>query len=294
MRRTKHSAVDIAGIALGTIAILVVVGSMAFIAHSRIRLSSLGASESRLPAHHGLREEKDDKVTGDFTTVEIRNIAGAIDIRSGDGDAVTIHSVKTAMFPAAMDNLTVGIDRQGSRLLVEERHEGGFLMSAGTVSFQVTVPRGVKVVEAHSVSGSVKVRDLAPGVDQKLSTISGSISADRAGNLAASSTSGSIQFDFGGKQLDAYTVSGSISGRIQALESGGLVSMRSVSGSVSVDAFPGLDAAVSLHSVSGGITCEFPVRGMEQKRDSLEGKIGTGAARVDVATTSGPITIRKM
>ncbi len=295
MRPTRPSPVDVAGIILGTIAILVVVGSMAFIAQSRIRASSgLGIADFRSPRHGGLREENDQMVAGDFTTVEIRNIAGAIDIHAGDVEGVQVRSVKTGMFPGAMDNISVRIERQGARLLVEERHEGGFLASAGTVSFDVTVPPGVKTIEAHSVSGSVTVHDIPSRVDQKLTTISGSISTSRAGNLSASSTSGSIQFDFAGKLLNAYTVSGSIEGTIESLEPGALVSVRSVSGSVAVEAFPTLGAVVSLRSVSGGVSCEFPVTGMEQKRNSLEGSIGNGAARLDIATTSGPIAVRKM
>jgi Toastrack DUF4097 len=299
MRATRLSPIDITGITLGTIVILVVIGSIAFIVRGRMFGPSwIGArswsSWEQGWSHGALREEKDDQVAGDITTIEIRNIAGSIDIHAGTADAVGIHSVKTAMFPAAMQNVTVGIEKLGTRLLVEERHDGGFFMSAGTVSFTITVPRGVKTIEAHSVSGSVTVRDVPPGIDQNLSTISGSISTSRAGNFVASSTSGSIRFDFAGRELDAHTVSGSIDGRIRSLDKGGTLSMRSVSGSVAVEAFPGLGAAASLHSVSGGISCEFPVAGADQGRHSVEGRIGDGAGRLEINTTSGRITIRKM
>jgi len=298
---TRHSAIDIAGIILGVVVILVVIGSMALIARSRIGVSSLGVAaptrsfwEQRLSGHGALREEKDELVAGDFTAVEIRNIAGSIGVHQGAANGVSVHSVKTAMFPAAMDGVTVDIEKQGSRLLVEERHTGGFFMSAGSVSFDITVPPGVKIIEARSVSGSITVRDVAPGIDQSLSTISGSITTSKTANLSASSTSGSIQFSFDGSRLDAHTVSGSIQGRIESLDKGDSASMRTVSGSVDVEAFAGLNATVSLHTVSGGILCELPVTGAAQKRNSVEGWIGNGAGRMEITTTSGPITIRKM
>lgn len=300
MRRTRHSAIDIAGITLGTIVVLVVIGSVAFIVRERMFGPRwIGARELRRSweqgwSHGALREEKEDQVGGDVTEIEIRNIAGSINIHAGRSSAVVIHSVKSAMFPAALQNVTVGIEKQGTTLLIEERHEGGFLMSAGTVSFDIALPPGVKSIDAHSLSGSLAVQDVPAGIDQDLSTISGSIATTRAGNLTASSTSGSIEFGFAGGRLDARTVSGSIEGRIQSLDKGGSASLRSVSGSIAVDAFSGLDAALSLHTTSGRIACDFPVMGTEQKRNSLEGRIGNGSGRLEVTTTSGAITIRRM
>jgi DUF4097 and DUF4098 domain-containing protein YvlB len=67
-----------------------------------------------------------------------------------------------------------------------------------------------------------------------------------------------------------------------------------VSGSVDLEAFSALDAFVSLRSVSGGVACGFPLTVTEQRRNSLEGNIGSGSSRVEVTTTSGLITIRRM
>lgn len=302
MSRKNLSPVDIVGITLGVIVILGVIGSIALLARGR----------AFVPTWHGpdmswfkdweknggpgaaTREEKDDRFTGDISEVEIRNIAGSIDIRGGSSEGVTVHSVKTGMFPHALENLRVNFERNGGRLVIEEKHDGGFMRSAGTISFAVTIPRGVKVVQAHSVSGSVTVDAIPPGLEQKLSTISGSITTSRSGNLDASSTSGSISFVFAGKQLSAGSISGSIQGRIESLDKNGSVEMHTVSGSVDMDAYRALDAEVSLHSLSGGVSCDFPLFITDQKRNVLEGKIGNGSARLEVTTTSGPISIRKM
>ncbi len=307
MSRTKRSPVDIVGITLGTIVILVVIAAIVFIARGHGFFYRWSGPDMRgfwneRPFQHGgpfqhaggLKEEKDQQISGNFTTLEIRNIAGAIDIHTGTAATVGVHSVKTAMFPAAMENLTVGIEKRGDRLLVEERHEAGFIMSAGTVSFDITLPKSIRVIEAHSVSGSITVHDVPAGMTENLTTISGSVTAAGAGSLEASSTSGSVQFGFGGGRLDVRTVSGSINGTIQSLDQGGSVSVRSVSGSVDLDAYDALDAYVALSSVSGDVSCAFPLTVTQQKRNSLQGKIGSGSSRIDVTTTSGTITIRKM
>ena len=299
MNRTRRSPIDILGITLGVVVILVVVGSIALIARGRtpgFQWNDLGMGRMwDKSAHPGpTQAENDEVVSGDFATVEIRNIAGSIEVHSGTVPGVRVHSVKNAMFPAALEKVTVAIEKRGNRLLVEERHDGGFFMSAGTVSFDITIPQGVKVIEAHSVSGSVTIHDVPAGVDQTLTTVSGSISTARARNLDASSTSGSIQFLFDGSRLQARSVSGSIQGRIEGMDKGGSVGVRTVSGSVDVEAFPDLDAKVALSSVSGGVSCELPLVITQQRRNLLEGKTRDGAGRLEVSTTSGPITIRRM
>jgi DUF4097 and DUF4098 domain-containing protein YvlB len=138
------------------------------------------------------------------------------------------------------------------------------------------------------------VEDVQPGISQKISTVSGSVSTAKTGNLDVSSTSGSITFVFGGQDLEARTVSGSIQGKIDSLNKDGSVRLHSVSGSIEMDAFAAVDASVSLHSLSGAVSCNFPLSATDQKRNSLEGRIGGGSARLEATTTSGPITIRRM
>ena len=300
MNRTRRSPADILGITLGVIVILVVIGSVVGITRGRMYQAGWSMPDLRGPwvdqqasAGGPLREEKDEEIAGDFTEIEVRSIAGAVDIAGTSAGGVNVHSVKTAPTARAADNLHVEIRKEGARLVVEEKHEPRFFIPAGSISFQVTIPRGVKRIDAHSVSGSINVHDVLPGIDQDLSTISGSVSTSRAHNLGASSTSGGIQFVSDGGALNARTVSGSIDGEIDSLEKGGMAKLSSVSGSVTVRAFPALDARISLHSVSGRISCDFPVTISEQKNNRLEGTIGAGAAQMDAGTISGSISVSR-
>jgi len=302
MSRTRRSGTDILGITLGVIVILIVVGSIVTIARGRF-VDTYGAfaglqapwdsKEGALAP--GGRVENDEVVPAGATEIEVRAIAGSIDIRGEPGAAaVAVHSVKTAAFKRGLDSVRVEIRKEGSRLFVEEKHDGGFLRNAGTVSFQIVVPKGMKAIDAHSVSGGITVRGIEAGIDEHLSTISGGVTTDRAGDLDASSTSGSIRFTSGGSSLNVRTVSGSIDGAINALTAGGSAHFSSVSGSITVSAFAGLDAAVSLHSVSGRVSCEFPVTVSEQKNNRLSGTIGKGSSSLDAGTVSGSITISRL
>lgn len=300
MSRTRLSPIDILGITLGVIVILIVIGSVVVIAQGRMfdfrwSIPELRGSwaPSQLSLGGPVREEKDEKIAGDFAEIEVRSIAGSIEISGTSVGGVNVHSVKTAAFRNAADNVHVEIRKEGNRLVVEEKHESRFFFPGGTISFQVAIPRGVKLIDAHSVSGSITVHDVLPGIDQSLSTISGSVSTSRAHNLSASSTSGHIQFVSEGATLNARTVTGSIDGDIDSLDRGGSARLSTVSGSVTLNAFPGLDAKVSLHSVSGRVSCAFPVTISEQKNNRLEGKIGAGAASVDAGAISGSISINR-
>jgi len=302
MNRTRLSGIDILGITLGVIVMLIVLGSIVTIARGRMLDARAAFSGFHGPWDWkeedfgaGGRVEKDEQVPAGATEIEVRNVAGSIDIRGEPGaSAVAVHSVKTAPFKRALEGVRVEIRKEGSRLIVEEKHDAGFMRNAGMVSFQIVVPKGMKIIDAHSVSGSISVTGIETGIDQRLSTISGGIRTDRAGDLDASTTSGSIHFTSRGLSLNVRTVSGSIDGTIEALGPGGSAHLSAVSGSVSVSAFAGLDAAVSLHSLSGRVSCDFPVAITEQKNNRLSGTIGNGSASLDAGTVSGSISISRM
>jgi hypothetical protein len=301
MTHTRFSAIDILGITLGVLAILIVVGSIVMIAQGRMFDFRWNIPEGRgfwngqqYSFGGTVREEKDEQVPSDVTELEVRNIAGSIDISgSAPAASLAVHSVKTARSQAALERVRVEIRRVGSRLILEEKHEPAFAFQSGTVSFQIVVPRSVKVMEAHSVSGSVTVRGVDKTVDQVLSTISGSVSTNASRNLDASSTSGHVEFTSAGSSVKVHTISGSIDGTLDALEKNGTAVLNSVSGSVTLNAFPQLDAAVTLHSLSGSVSCGFPIAISEQKRNRLNGSIGKGSASLDVGTISGSISLNK-
>lgn len=301
MKRTRLSPIDIVGISLGVIVILLLAGSIVFIAQNRMHTLRWSVPQMRGWWNDGEigfgareREEIDQQVEGSFTEVEIRNVAGSIEVIGGGTGPVQVHSVKTAPTREALDGLRVDVEKLGTRLVITEKRDAPPAGWRGSIDFSVTVPKTVTVVRAHSVSGSVTVRGVGTTVDQWLDTISGSISSEGSRDLRASSTSGSIEFAFAGQVLDAHTVSGSIRGSVDSIAKGGSVSLRSVSGPVIVDAFAGLDASVNLRSVSGPVSCAFPLTVSEQRHNRLQGMIGRGSIPVEIRTTSGPISINKL
>jgi hypothetical protein len=245
-----------------------------------------GGSQTGIP----LREEKDQTVHGTFNSVEIQTVAGEIVVKGGSTGGVQIHSVKTAPTVSAMQAIEVGIEQQGGRLLINEKRTSTLFNRSGSISYTVTIPDGPKSITAHSVSGSITV-DVKSVMEQDLQTISGGIYTSRSGDLHANSTSGEIRFSFEGDILEARTVSGSIQGVISSIGENGTANLGTISGSVDLQAFPALDASLTLHSVSGHVSCDFPLAVSVQKNNSLEGKIGSGAVPISVNTISGSINL---
>jgi DUF4097 and DUF4098 domain-containing protein YvlB len=60
---------------------------------------------------------------------------------------------------------------------------------------------------------------------------------------------------------------------------------------VDLAAFAGLDAELRLQSVSGSISCGFPLQISEKRRNRLEGRIGAGTVPLAAKTVSGSIHI---
>jgi hypothetical protein len=298
MRKSSFTPVDIAGISLGVLVVLIVIGSLVVITRTGLLFSGSWEGAPRFgwqgEAESGAAGSADAEQTveGTFTAVEVSGVAGEIVFTAHDGAGVKVRSVKRAPSQRSLDALRTEIRRDGGRLVVGEKREPVFL-NPGSISFYISLPREVREVRAKTVSGRILVQGLSAGVRQTLETVSGSVETDGSGDLSAGTVSGSIQFAFAGTDLSAKTVSGSIRGTIETLDPNGRVEVDSVSGSVRLIARNGLNARASLHSLSGSVACGFPLSDLVQKRNSLEGTIGQGGASLRVGTTSGSIRIEK-
>jgi len=296
LKKQPLGPVDIIGISAGSIALLVAIFSIGIVgrmpAADASRRAESEARGERFSWGSELREENDQTVPGAFREIEIRTIAGSIDVSGGAAGGVEVHSVKTARSASDMDAIHVDIQTLGDRLVIQEKRDR-IAARSGSIAYTVRIPAGLTSIVADSISGSIEVSDAGPGIDQNLHTVSGRIRSGLARDLRAETISGRIEFASEGKRVEAKTVSGSIEADIRAVAEGGSISMGTISGSVRLAAFAELDAELSLHSLSGSISCDFPVTASVQKNNTLEGRIGSGRIPVTVGTTSGSIAISR-
>jgi hypothetical protein len=292
--KSKASLAEILGIVLGVAAIALVVAALVYLLGARPFHRIRGDWWPRIEGSWGSSwesEEATEEVSQRVQTLEVNNVSGPVLIEGWDRDTIQVHYVKQARGRQALEDFRVEIQTDEDTLKVRPVYAPRAGLRFGPVSFEIKVPSHLQEISVHSVSGRIEVNNLSTDIDQELQTVSGSISSERSGNLRAKSTSGSIDFSFTGNKLYAKSISGRINGKIRGLSRGGSVEVETVSGSVDLTAFAGLDAELRLSSVSGSISCSFPLQITEKRRNRLEGRIGTGATPLSAKTVSGSINL---
>ena len=133
------------------------------------------------------------------------------------------------------------------------------------------------LVEAKSVSGSIKIEKLGGSVEAK--TVSGNI--EFAMMTAA--------------DMDVTSVSGDINGSFEQLFDGNLRA-KSISGDIELHFAGGANARFRASSISGGIDSKLKLEEMESKKgygsSSISGRIGAGNGKMALSTISGGIEVR--
>ena len=161
------------------------------------------------------------------------------------------------------------------------------------VKFNVQVPRGVRIA-AGTVNGSMSVRGTRAEV--RASTVNGGVEVRDAGDqVKANTVNGNVRVSTSAGPVNASTVNGSIDASMGALNREGDMRFSTVNGGITVETPSSLDANVSIDTMSGGISSDFPVQlsGRFGPRHA-EGVIGRGGRRISMNTVNGSVELRKI
>ncbi|HSQ30622.1 MAG TPA: DUF4097 family beta strand repeat-containing protein [Gemmatimonadaceae bacterium] len=129
------------------------------------------------------------------------------------------------------------------------------------------------------------------------SSVSGDVSVTGAhGDVEVSSVSGDVRLDgLHATSIRANSVSGDIDVGVDELTGRGDLYFHTVSGDVTLEVPAGFEADLSMSTVSGDIDSDFPITlgNGRMSRRRVEARIGNGGRRLDVATVSGDLRVRK-
>jgi len=255
---------------------------------------------------------------GPGTRLQVRNVAGDIDVATWNRGAVRIRAAHVA-------GERILIERRGPVLVVGPRERPG---PATDVDFQLVVPRGMPV-SLEGVRASVKVRDLE--ADVSIQTLAGEIAVlGGDGNHLLSSVQGPISVAGSRGRIEVSSVNGEIrlletTGRILAESVNGAVALRRVvSDSVEVSTVNGdlcydgafaatgryrfrthngdiavglperTGATVTLATYRGEIDSDFPLRvGEKGEHNRFKLRVGDGRAQLDLESFGGVIRLRR-
>jgi DUF4097 and DUF4098 domain-containing protein YvlB len=297
--KTRRTWVDILGPVFGIMAAAMTVYALVYLLwiepfYRGESYRAFGVERRGFPSATGWdSQEVTETVKGSFSRVEIKNISGPIIVEGWSQEHVQVHYIKEARSARYLEVFEIEIEPRGSDLSIRPVYRNLPGSPFGSVSFDLKIPSSVKEIRASNISGAIELAGIGSGVDQVLETVSGRIETERSADLRAKSISGSIDFLSEGGLLEVSSTSGAVQGQIHNLDPSGSVEINTISGSVNLEVFSGLDASLKLQSVSGSISCDFPIQISEQKRNKLAGTVGDGSVPFEVKTVSGRITLSR-
>ena len=249
---------------------------------------------------------------------ELQNVAGTVEIRGTRRQEIRIRveydraRIEIEGSPSAVQVRTVPRRGMGEAQYTIELPTGTAL-TVNSISSDIDVQGVCGEAELQSFSGEVR---LACGQGNvSVQSLSGDVTvSDVRGRLDASSTSGSVIVQNVRADVAAHSVSGdltlqrvegqdvsaeTVSGEVEfsgPIREGGRYRFQSHSGDVTIHPDGALNATISVSTFSGDLESDFPVtlaRGRHVRSREFEFTVGTGSARLAMASFSGTIYLRR-
>ena len=200
------------------------------------------------------------------------NTNGRIEVVGWDESKVSIEATKRAGSERALREIEIDIDENDGNVRVRTRYQRPrFFGGSGRVDYLVKVPRTARV-EIENVNGRVEVRGVSAAVEAK--TVNGSVEVQDATGA-----------------VEATAVNGSVEASLTRLDPEGESKLRTTNGSVRLTLPRDANADIEASTVNGGVGCDFELENGRKSRRRIEGRIGTGGARFDLAAVNGSVNI---
>lgn len=211
----------------------------------------------------------------------VSNVNGSITVTGGSGDTVEIVATKRADNQKELDEIEIMITDSADEITVEtelgkSNSWWSHGSSSGQVTYDITVPAGTTLDSVETVNGDVDI-----------SGVSGKVVAESVnGDLEIRNLVGDVRLS---------TVNGSIKADFDRLEGDQSVKAETVNGRVTMMLPEDADCQVSADTLNGGISAgDFGLKADKGFVGSdLNGKIGSGSARLNIDTVNGSIKIKK-
>jgi len=206
--------------------------------------------------------------------VSLENINGGVTITGWDRNEVQIDAVKKANSQQKLDEAKIEVEASNDAVRIRTKYpEGHTNNNPATVTYEVHVPRNARLDGIDLVNGSLTVSQFG-------------------GNLKANLVNGSSNIHDLAGRTDLSSVNGSVNAFYRSLNNVTEIRLKSVNGAVKLGLPASPNADVSVSTVNGGITTEFPlqVQGKFMGRH-IDGKLGNGGTKIEISNVNGAIHI---
>ena len=207
--------------------------------------------------------------------VTVKNVNGDITIRVWDKNEVDLKATKHG--PSQnLDLVEIEVDSKPDRFYVESKYPRFHNNTDVSVTYELTVPRGVTLEDVSDVNGGVEIS----GVE---------------GEIGVSTVNGSLEVDGSKAPVRGESVNGNVRVKWASFPQKGEISMQSVNGRLELQLPPqNVHADVRASSMNGSIHSDYPINVHDALLShKLEGQIGNGGVSITLKTLNGSIEITK-
>ena len=209
----------------------------------------------------------------------ISNVNGSITVTGVSGNNVEIIAIKKADNQKDLDEIEIEISHSANEIEIETElgdSDGWFRNStSGQVRYEIIVPDSTELDSVETVNGDVTVSGVS-------------------GNVTAESVNGDLDISDLVGDVSLSTVNGSVNAAFAKCEGEQSIKTETVNGRVTISLPESSDVQITADTLNGGINGrDF---GLDTDKgfvgSDLNGKIGSGSARLNIDTVNGSIKIR--
>jgi len=206
--------------------------------------------------------------------VSLENINGNVTVTGWERSEVQIDAVKKARDQQRLDEARIEVDASSDSVRIKTKYPDHHTNNnPATVTYELHVPRQARLDHMDLVNGSLTV-----------SQVSGEIN----GELVNGKTD--IR-DLSGR-ANISAVNGTITANYKSLDNVKEIRLKSVNGSINLGLPASPNAEVSVSTVNGGITTDYPlqVKGKFMGHH-LDGTLGSGGTQIEISNVNGSVRI---
>lgn len=206
--------------------------------------------------------------------VSLENINGNVTITGWARSEVQIDAVKKASDQQKLSEARIEVETGGDSVRIKTRYpEHHTNNNPATVTYELHVPYAARLDSIELVNGSLEV-----------SAVSGYVGADLVNGNAN-------LHDLAGK-AEISSVNGKINAYYKSLQNVSSIQMKTVNGSLRLGLPSSPNADVSVSTMNGGITTDFPLQ-VQGKfvGKHIDGKLGSGGTHIEISSVNGSVHI---
>jgi hypothetical protein len=222
--------------------------------------------------------------------LSLDHVKGRVEIHGSNSNAVVINATIHGKTSESIEAVKINVDSGPDRASVHTDQPSsvtGFPWSwlwfkndrrnDASVDYTIQVPQRSRLEGISSVNGRIVIDGVS-------------------GDIAASTVNGDTQIKDAAGNLELSTVNGRIAADMVLVGAGQSVSLNAVNGKIELALPSDADASLSVGTVNGSITSEFPSLKVEKEfpvGNKLKGNLGNSGATVKITAVNGTIKILK-